>query len=586
MPEKTIEPFAAINAVPTLAKGEEAPEFKAVQDFLQRFGYLGDNGFHADELDDVTAEALARYQQQHGLTQSGVFDDRTREQMTTHRCGMPDLDPALAFSTRCAWPTPNLTFAFEDGTADIGGNAEFQAVRNAFATWAAAVPLTFTEVTAAQSPDIMIDWRPANDPDHSMVGGVLAHADFPPGCSVVTNTLPKPVHFDDSEHLWVIGSVANGFDVETIALHEIGHILGLQHSNVAGSVMFPTVSSNSTKRALTADDLAGIRSLYPASVLAPGTYTIRQKSSGRFVDAHEISSQDFRLVTRTAQNNDTQCWELASVGTVFEIRQKSSGRFMDAHDHAGEDFRLVTRTAQNNDTQRWELTSVGTVYAIQQRSSGRFVDAHDHSGQDFRLVTRSAEANDTQRWVVRPVGDGSVTMRQLSSGRFVDAHEHAGEDFRLVTRTAQNNDTQRWLMTNTGVDTFTIRQKSNGRFVDAHEHSGEDFRLVTRTAQSNDTQRWIFSPIGAVYTIRQKSNGRFVDAHEHSGEDFRLVTRPAQNNDTQRWVVLPVGDGSFTMRQLSGRRFVDAHDNAGEDFRLVTRTAQNDDSQRWLFERT
>ena len=229
--------------------------------------------------------------------------------------------------------TPSLTFAFEDGTNDVGGSAEFQAVRNAFATWAAAVPVVFTETAAAQNPDIAIDWRPANDPDHSMVGGVLAHADFPPACGVITNTLPKPVHFDDSEHQWVIGAVAGGFDVETVALHELGHILGLQHSNVAGSVMFASVSSNSTKRALTADDLGGIRQLYPVSVLAAGTYTIRQKSNGRFLDAHEIADQDFRLVTRPAQNNDTQRWQLAPVGAVYVIRQKSNGRFLDAHEN-------------------------------------------------------------------------------------------------------------------------------------------------------------------------------------------------------------------------------------------------------------
>ncbi|WP_321474218.1 matrixin family metalloprotease [uncultured Paludibaculum sp.] len=540
MPQKTIEPFPAVKAARAISKGQEDPGFQPVQEYLQRFGYLRANSFQTNRLDDATAEALAQFQQMHGLAKTGAFDEQTRAAMATHRCGMPDLTSGVAFSIRCSWPNPNLTFAFEDGTNDIGGAGEFQAVRNALATWAAAAPLTFTEVARHQNPDVAVDWRPANDPDHSMVGGVLAHADFPPGCSIITDGLPKPLHFDDSENQWVVGAVSGGFDVETVALHEFGHILGLQHSNVAGSVMFPTVSSNFTKRALTADDLGGIHQLYPAGIPAPGTYTIRQKSNNRFLDAHEIADKDFRLVTRPAQNNNTQRWELASVGAVYAIRQKNSGRFLDAHDSADHDFRLVTRTAQNNAS---------------------------------------------QRWVVVPAGDGSFTIRELANLRFVDAHEIEGEDFRLVTRPAQNNNTQRWLLGNVGTNLFTIQQKSNNRFVDAHEVAANDFSVVTRPAQNNDTQRWIFGQVGAVYTIRQKNNGRFVDAHEVAANDFSVVTRPAQNNDTQRWVVMLAGDGSFTIQQLSGGRFVDAHDSAANDFSVVTRTAQNNDSQRWLFDK-
>ena len=52
---------------------------------------------------------------------------------------------------------------------------------------------------------------------------------------------------------------------ETVALHELGHLLGLGHSDVNGSVMWPTVSTNFTLRTLQADDLAGIRALYPVT---------------------------------------------------------------------------------------------------------------------------------------------------------------------------------------------------------------------------------------------------------------------------------------------------------------------------------
>ena len=330
---------------------------------------------------------------------TAVLDDPTRRQVTVPRCGVPDFVQRAAFVARCAWVHPCLTFAFDSGTNDVPGGGEFQAIRDALATWAAAAPLTFTEVGLHQHPDIVIGWRPADDPDLDF-SGVIAHADFPPGCGVISETLPKPVHFLDPGVNWAVGKVIFSFDVESVALHELGHVLGLGHSTVDDAVMSTALSSE-TKRALTADDLAGIAHLYPAAIPAPGVVTVRQASTGRLLDAHEGESKDFRLVTRPAQGNETQRWLLAPVGTVYVIRHKSSGRFLDAYESGFE------------------------------------------GDDDFRLVTRDPSPDDaSQHWIVIPAGDGTVTIRQLSTNRFVDAHEIAERDFEAVTRCAQLDGTQ------------------------------------------------------------------------------------------------------------------------------------------------
>lgn len=268
----------------------------------------------------------------------------------------------------------------------------------------------------------------------------------------------------------------------------------------------------------------------------------------------------------------------------YTIQQKSNKRFMDAHELSSKDFSVVTRPAQNNNTQRWSLTPVGTVYTIQQRSNGRFMDAHESSANDFSVVTRTAQNNDTQRWVAihSPYHLSTYTFQQLYNGRFMDAHESSGQDYSAVTRTAQNNNSQRWIVIPLGDNTYTLQHLVNGRFLDAHESSANDFSVVTRTAQNNDSQRWILTPVGGVYTIQQLSNGRFLDAHESSVNDFSVVTRTAQNNDTQRWVILALGNHTYTIQQLSKGLFVDAHESSANDYSVVTRTAQNNDTQRWI----
>ena len=265
MPKDLIKAFSKISAAEIAKFGERKRGIVDVQDYLKRFGYFQSLTFNSGEIDNSTSNALRIFQEWNKLPVTGEFDSMTKSEMIKPRCGLPDMRNGVAFATVCAWDQIplTLTFAFDNDTNDIVGQGEFQAVRNAFITWSAAFPFfTFTEVALTANPNIVIDWRNANDPDHTMVGPTIAHADFPIGCGVVTNTFPRPIHFDDSEHAWSIGAVINAMDVESVALHEIGHILGLAHSNVAGAVMSTSISPNSTKRILQEDDKRGISSLY------------------------------------------------------------------------------------------------------------------------------------------------------------------------------------------------------------------------------------------------------------------------------------------------------------------------------------
>ena len=53
------------------------------------------------------------------------------------------------------------------------------------------------------------------------------------------------------------------FYIEGVMVHEVGHLLGLGHTNVAGATMYPSVSSCNNNPATTeADDEAAINDLY------------------------------------------------------------------------------------------------------------------------------------------------------------------------------------------------------------------------------------------------------------------------------------------------------------------------------------
>lgn len=159
------------------------------------------------------------------------------------------------------WDDPNLTYYFQNGTGDIGGSDEQQAIRDAFTLWAEVTPLTFTEVSGASNADIVILWATGDHGDFSPfdgTNGVLAHAFYPPPNS---GSLAGDAHFDDAES-WTRStrsSSAQPMDLVTVAAHEFGHSLGLGHSQVEGAIMYPYYSGS--HRYLSQDDINGIQSL-------------------------------------------------------------------------------------------------------------------------------------------------------------------------------------------------------------------------------------------------------------------------------------------------------------------------------------
>jgi hypothetical protein len=66
----------------------------------------------------------------------------------------------------------------------------------------------------------------------------------PPGLSPlpkvgIFENIEGDSHFDEDEDWADSGSPTDGFDFITVAAHELGHALGIDHSNIEDALMFP-----------------------------------------------------------------------------------------------------------------------------------------------------------------------------------------------------------------------------------------------------------------------------------------------------------------------------------------------------------
>ena len=79
------------------------------------------------------------------------------------------------------------------------------------------------------------------------------------------------LHFDDEEIFTVQKNQPGGVDLKWLALHELGHSLGLEHSSEKRAIMYPIYSGYHPGLQLHRDDILGIQQLYGKLTLTCST---------------------------------------------------------------------------------------------------------------------------------------------------------------------------------------------------------------------------------------------------------------------------------------------------------------------------
>ena len=152
----------------------------------------------------------------------GCFDDLARQSAD-----------AIRFRPISRWPRTTLTWRMTNRLPNFNQNIQLDIAAEAFSRWAVVSTLIFKRVD--NNADITISFEQGEHGDTFALdgrGGILGHAFFP------STVNAGEIHLDFDEN-WALEPGDEQIDLFTVLLHDIGHVLGLDHSLDASAVMRP-----------------------------------------------------------------------------------------------------------------------------------------------------------------------------------------------------------------------------------------------------------------------------------------------------------------------------------------------------------
>jgi hypothetical protein len=209
-----------------------------------------------------------------------------------------------------SWPASSLPVHFvvnELGTPDVTN--EFQVIQSSFATWSRISRCYFRSV---------YDGATAQTGNDSQPDGLnlVKWADLGPGILGKTYTWYYPSTHEiieadiafNTDFTWATSGDPTKFDLQSVATHEAGHVLGIGHSDVQWATMWPTGSVGQTHaRTLHGDDIRAASAIYPVSVSV--SYASVSPSLAVIGESATISVK----VTNTGSNTLFKVWLRARI---------------------------------------------------------------------------------------------------------------------------------------------------------------------------------------------------------------------------------------------------------------------------------
>lgn len=202
------------------------------------------------------------------------------------------------------WTVPsNISIVINStGSDDIADGSHVTAMRQAIDEWNKISGSTLNLVENTDPAQMArADWE--EDNIHLVWWDETNSSGFFGGSGIVAVTpvwflsdgriTDADILFNGGDFNFTTSQIPGSYDVQDVGAHELGHMIGFDHSGHAGATMYPFVDPTTIlHRSVSADDITGLRTVYPDGMFGSITGTVRRVTDNSVVAGAHVVAVD------------------------------------------------------------------------------------------------------------------------------------------------------------------------------------------------------------------------------------------------------------------------------------------------------
>jgi arabinan endo-1,5-alpha-L-arabinosidase len=156
--------------------------------------------------------------------------------------------------------------------------------------------------------------------------------------------------------------------------------------------------------------VAGGTTTPPPQLISNGTYRLRNRASGKYLDNLGATADGANVAQWTGGTSNNQRWVVTFADGFYKLRAVTGGKYVDSINRTADGSIVGQWTNSASPNQQWTITATGSFYKVINRTNGKALDTGGSTADGAAMQFWTSGSSNNQQWTFEMISTSTGLM--------------------------------------------------------------------------------------------------------------------------------------------------------------------------------